>query len=160
MCFRPPQAQKPTKCPQCGAMNPPTKKNCGKCQADLMAIKMNPANWFEIPVDDLLRAKKFYETVFSYALSVNQIGSLNMAWFPAQPGTAGSSGSLVKAEGYSPSAAGAVVYLSVKDIPGTLAKVEANGGKILTQQTAMGDLGFIAHFEDCEGNRIGLYAQK
>ncbi|WP_373657610.1 hypothetical protein [Sporomusa acidovorans] len=39
MCFRPPTATKPIKCPACGALNQPTKKNCTKCQADLTAAK-------------------------------------------------------------------------------------------------------------------------
>lgn len=35
MCFRPPAAQKPIKCPACGTVNPPTNKTCKKCQAEL-----------------------------------------------------------------------------------------------------------------------------
>ncbi len=35
MCFRPPNAAKPIKCPNCGAMNPPTNAKCRKCEADL-----------------------------------------------------------------------------------------------------------------------------
>lgn len=35
MCFRPPTATKPKKCPECGAMNPATAKNCIKCKAGL-----------------------------------------------------------------------------------------------------------------------------
>ncbi len=35
MCFRPPTAQKPIKCSECGAMNPPNTKECRKCKADL-----------------------------------------------------------------------------------------------------------------------------
>lgn len=35
MCFRPPTAQKPVRCPQCGALNPPINKQCNKCKAKL-----------------------------------------------------------------------------------------------------------------------------
>ncbi len=41
MCFRPPTAGKPTKCPQCGAINPATAKTCIKCKADLTKPKDN-----------------------------------------------------------------------------------------------------------------------
>ncbi|WP_434509864.1 hypothetical protein [Desulfitobacterium sp. AusDCA] len=39
MCFRPPAAQKPIKCPACGATNPAIVKNCIKCKADLISVK-------------------------------------------------------------------------------------------------------------------------
>ncbi|CDX00564.1 hypothetical protein DesLBE_2816 [Desulfitobacterium sp. LBE] len=39
MCFRPPSAQKPVKCPQCGALNPPISKKCIKCKAELAKEK-------------------------------------------------------------------------------------------------------------------------
>jgi ribosomal protein L40E len=41
MCFRPPTAGKPIKCPQCGSVNPSMAKNCIKCKTDLTKIKEN-----------------------------------------------------------------------------------------------------------------------
>ncbi len=35
MCFRPPRVNKSVKCPECGAINPATAKNCIKCKASL-----------------------------------------------------------------------------------------------------------------------------
>lgn len=35
MCFRPPNAAKPIKCPSCGSLNPPTNAKCRKCEAEL-----------------------------------------------------------------------------------------------------------------------------
>jgi len=46
----------------------------------------------------------------------------------------------------------------VTDIEGTLAKVNANGGKLLMPKTSIGEYGHIAHFQDCEGNRVALHA--
>jgi len=157
MCFRPPTATRTVKCPDCGALNQAIKKNCTKCQADLAITKMNPVNWFEIPVIDLERAKKFYEVVFNYSLTTSTMAALKMAVFPSERDI-GTGGSLVQADGYAPSEEGCVVYLSVNDIPKSLAKIEENGGKVLQTQTAMGDLGYLAQFQDCEGNRVGLYA--
>jgi uncharacterized protein len=43
---------------------------------------MNPVDWFEIPVTDINRAKKFYEDIFGLQISLNQMGALEMGWFP------------------------------------------------------------------------------
>jgi len=119
----------------------------------------NPVNWFEIPVDDLDRAKKFYETVLGIELSLQEMGPLQMAWFPMTEGLPGATGSLVKGEGYSPSTAGSLVYFTVKDLDETLGRVSAGGGKVLFPKTSIGEYGFIAHFEDSEGNRVALHAE-
>ena len=123
-----------------------------------MAKQFNPVGWFEIPVRDLNRARRFYETVLDLQLSPTAMGSLEMAWFPMAQGAAGATGTLMKSDGYTPSHAGTLVYFSVADIEGVLAKVDANGGRTLTPKTSIGEHGFIAHFEDCEGNRVALHA--
>ena len=124
-----------------------------------MSEENNPVNWFEIPVNDLERATKFYETVFGIQLDLNQMGPLKMAWFPMFPGAPGAAGTLAQGEGYSPSHAGTTVYFSVEDINATLAVINDNGGKTLTPKNSIGDYGFIARFEDCEGNRVALHAR-
>ena len=124
-----------------------------------MTDETNPVNWFEIPVDDLERAKQFYETVFGLKLSLNEMGPMKMAWFPMTPGGSGATGTLMKSEGYAPSHAGTLVYFSVTDVEGTLAKVNANGGKTLMPKTGIGEHGYIAHFQDCEGNRVALHSK-
>ena len=123
-----------------------------------MNDQTNPVNWFEIPVNDLERAKQFYETVFGLQLSLNEMGPMKMAWFPMTQGGPGATGTLMKAEGYAPSHAGTLVYFTVTDIEGTLAKVNAHGGKTLLPKTGIGEYGYIAHFQDCEGNRVALHA--
>ncbi|WP_019850049.1 zinc finger protein [Desulfitobacterium sp. PCE1] len=37
MCFRPPYAGKPVKCPSCGKMNPPKNTHCIQCKTELKA---------------------------------------------------------------------------------------------------------------------------
>ncbi len=44
MCFRPPSAQKPVKCPQCGALNPAISKKCVKCKAELEQENLEKEN--------------------------------------------------------------------------------------------------------------------
>ena len=125
-----------------------------------MAEETNPVNWFEIPVNDLERARRFYESVLDVELAENEMGPLKMAWFPMAPGAPGAAGTLVEGSGYTPSHSGTLVYFHVDDIESTLAKIDGSGGKTLTPKTGIGEYGFIAHFEDSEGNRVALHSQQ
>jgi len=125
-----------------------------------MAAQINPVNWFEIPVNDLDRAKKFYESVFGYALTLEEMGPAKMAFFPMGNDVYGTTGSLIKMEGYTPSHTGTLVYFSVEDIEGTLDKINTNGGKTILPKMGIGQYGFIARFEDSEGNMVALHSMK
>jgi len=127
-------------------------------------MEVNMISWFEIPVLDMDRAKKFYETVFNVEISIQDFGGVLMGWFPpAEDITApGISGSLVKSEGnYIPSSThGAVVYFNSQsgDVSDELARVEAAGGEILQPKTLISnEIGYMALVLDSEGNRIALY---
>lgn len=118
----------------------------------------NAINWFEIPVSDLERAKTFYEAVLGIDIALNEMGANKMGWFPGKPEDSGATGTLMESEGYNPSHDGTLVYFSVDDIEGTLDKIGHNGGKMLVPKTSIGDYGFIAHFQDSEGNRVALHS--
>ena len=124
-----------------------------------MAKQYNPVGWFEIPATDLNRAKRFYEAVFEVELTLTTMGPAEMAWFPTVENAIGASGTLLKSEGYTPSHDGTLIYFTAPDIEGTLARVNANGGKTLIPKTSIGEYGFIAHFEDSEGNRLALHSR-
>ncbi len=115
--------------------------------------------WFEIPVSNLARAKKFYETVFEVKLSTQNYGPVEMEKFPWEQGASGAPGTLVKADGYTPSHAGTLVYFPVEDINAALVRIKKGGGKELMSKTSMGGYGFIATFEDTEGNRVALLSR-
>lgn len=121
---------------------------------------MNPVNWFEIPVSDMDRAKKFYETVLGHKIDIQEMGEMVMGWFPMEWEVTGSSGTLVKMESYVPSHNGSMVYFTVADIDDVLQKAEVNGGKILNPKKDIGEYGWIGHFEDSEGNRVGVHTAK
>jgi predicted enzyme related to lactoylglutathione lyase len=72
----------------------------------------------------------------------------------------GATGSLILAESYVPSQSGSMVYFSVDDIEVVLEKVSENGGSIFNPKTSIGEHGFVGHFLDTEGNRIGLHSNK
>lgn len=120
---------------------------------------MNPVNWFEIAANDLARAKAFYEHAFGFSLTHMEMGPSKMEMFPMEQNASGSGGALIQTEGYTPSHEGTVIYFSVDDIEATLAKVGAKGGKTLQPKMSIGEFGFIALFEDSEGNRLGLHSQ-
>ena len=125
-----------------------------------MAKHYNLVGWFEIPTTDLNRAKRFYEAVLDVELTPATVEQVEMAWFPLVEDGIGASGALIKSEGYTPSHAGTLIYFTAPDIEGTLARVNANGGKTLTPKTSIGEYGFIAHFEDSEGNRLALHSRE
>ena len=125
-----------------------------------VAIKTNPVNWFEIPVRDVGRARKFYEKVLDKELTLENMDAFEMAFFPMVEGASGAAGMLIKGESYEPTHAGAVIYFSVDDIEETLRRINANGGKTLLPKKSIGEYGFIAQFEDTEGNRLALHSMK
>ncbi len=119
---------------------------------------MNIGAWFEIPVGDLKRAKAFYESASGLSLTFMDMGDSQMEMFPGGPTDAGAAGALVVSEGYIPSHQGTVIYFATDDIVAFLGRVNAAGGKTLVEKLSIGEFGFIAQFEDCEGNRIGLHS--
>jgi predicted enzyme related to lactoylglutathione lyase len=125
-----------------------------------VAIKTNPISWFEIPVRDVGKARRFYEKVFDTELTLEDMDAFNMAFFPMAENAPGAAGMLIKGETYEPSHAGTIVYFSVEDIEETLRRISANGGKTLLPKKSIGEYGFIAHFEDTEGNRLALHSMK
>ena len=118
----------------------------------------NPVNWFEIPVRDMQRAQAFYERVLQITLTVQDMGTFRMAFFPGHPDAFGAAGTLMQSEDYTPSHLGSMVYFAVPDIDATLARVQANGGRVLNPRMSVGEYGFVAHFEDSEGNRVALHS--
>ena len=124
-------------------------------------MESNMVGWFEIPVVNMERAKKFYETVFNITISVHELDGLIMGWFPSAPGKSGAMGSLVKHDLYIPSdTKGPVLYFSCKDLSNELNRVGGAGGAILRSKKEIGEgHGFMALVKDTEGNRIALHSQ-
>ncbi len=123
----------------------------------------NALNWFDIPVTDLNRAKKFYETIFDMEMETRKTDEEEMAFFPRLPNTIMGlsgilSGCLVKNDRLKPGAEGPMIYLNASPTVQTVIdKVEKAGGKLLTPRTQI-PAGYIAVCLDTEGNKIGLHA--
>ena len=121
----------------------------------------NAINWFEIPVTNFDKAKKFYETIFGIEMHLMEAMGMKSTFFPAELETGGIGGCIIQGEEYEPSSKGSLVYLNGGDDLGVpLSKIEAAGGKIILPKTAIGPNGFMAHFTDTEGNKVGLHSMK
>ena len=118
----------------------------------------NSLNWFEIPVTDFERAKKFYSTIYEFDMPEVEMGAVRMGFFLVERGGIG--GAIAKGEGYVPSAKGSLVYLNAgDDLNNVLNKIEDAGGKVIqTKMLVKEDLGYIALFTDTEGNRVALHS--
>lgn len=114
--------------------------------------------YFEIPVDDLDRAMRFYGAVFAVRLERTAIDGNEMALFPADEADGGgAAGALAKGDSYHPSRAGTRVYFGVDDVEAVLQRAVAAGGAVLYPVTSIGALGVVAEFQDSEGNCIALH---
>ena len=117
--------------------------------------------WFEIPVTDIKRAKKFYETIFDIELSSMDMGEeFKMEVFPGDQDSV--SGALVyNASWYKPSVTdGPLIYLNGNpDLQTIEDRIEPAGGKVsIPKRQISPDYGYMAVFEDTEGNRIALHS--
>jgi predicted enzyme related to lactoylglutathione lyase len=130
----------------------------------IMEQKNNVVGWFEVPVQDMDRAVKFYETVFGLTLQRQQMGPLDMAWFPRLETGSGAPGSLVHApDRHTPSDSGVLIYFTAHsgDCADELSRVEAAGGTVLQEKTLITEeIGYMGVVLDTEGNRIALHSRK
>jgi uncharacterized protein len=121
----------------------------------------NMVTWFEISVDDMDRAKKFYETVTGKELSkmpVPEEMGMTMYAFPWTDDGEGAAGALVKSEQSKPSSTGTIVYFYSEDCS-ELDRVEAAGGKVLMAKVPVEGFGFFGFFSDTEGNTVGFFSK-
>lgn len=117
----------------------------------------NLGTYFEIPVEDLDRAMKFYSKIFECDFVKDSIHGNEMAFFPFDEKSIGITGALAKGEVYQPSVSGTLIYLSTPDLETTIQKVVKSGGEILFPKTEVAGYGWVAEFKDCEGNRVALF---
>jgi predicted enzyme related to lactoylglutathione lyase len=120
----------------------------------------NPVGWFEIYVDDLARAVRFYEAVLQLKLQELPSPEVKMWAFPMDPQQAGSSGALVHMAGLKAGGNSTIVYFNSDDCAVEAARVASAGGRIMKDKFSIGQYGFIALAYDTEGNVFGLYSRK
>ena len=140
-------------------------------------MKPNPVGWFEMGVQDMARARAFYEAVLQTALQAlpGSVGERRegerhegethetempeMCTFPMASEAPGAGGALVRMEGVA-SGGSTLVYFLCDDCAVEAARVPGAGGRIERAKTRIGDYGFIALAVDTEGNRFGLHSMR
>ena len=109
---------------------------------------------FEIPADDLKRAKKFYEKAFGWKIT----DPWKMDYFiveTKQKGEDGINGGLMLRKNPGQPF---MNYLAVDSIDASCKKVEKAGGMVVMPKTEIGQgMGWIAAFKDTEGNIMGFH---
>ena len=131
-------------------------------------MKSNPVVHFEIYVEDMTRAKAFYEAVFEAKLeqmpNPTPEMEMDMWFFPMDKDTGmssyGAGGMLVKMNGFTPGGGGTLVYFGCDDCAVQAARAAEHGGSIFQEKTSIGEHGFCAVVRDTEGNLIGLHSMK
>lgn len=120
----------------------------------------NPICWFEIYVQDMDRARAFYEQVFAVKLTAidDPGGELSMLGFPQSFEQHGASGALVKADGVGSGGDGSLLYFACEDCAVEASRIAAAGGEIEQEKMSLGEFGFMVMARDTEGNRIGLHS--
>lgn len=124
----------------------------------------NPVVWFEIYVDDLKRAKKFYEQVLDLKLSElptpdDVKDEMEMMAFPMEMEQDGASGALVKMKDFEAGGNSTIVYFRSEDCAIEEVKIKNAGGKVFKSKQSLGEYGFMVLASDSEGNMFGIHSQ-
>ncbi|MCM2335999.1 MAG: VOC family protein [Pseudomonas sp.] len=122
-------------------------------------MKTNPVVWFELYVQDMARARAFYETVLGTRLEPLEGPDIEMLAFPgSMEPTGGCSGALVRMDGVPSGAGGTLVYFSCDDCAVETGRVVAAGGRVHRDKMSIGQYGFCSLAFDTEGNLFGLHS--
>lgn len=124
-------------------------------------MKPNPVGWFEIYVQDMPRAKAFYEQMLGVTLEPlpTPTPEIEMVTFPMDTTSYGSPGALAKMQGMASGGNSVMVYFTCHDCAVEASRVAPAGGHVIKEKFSIGQYGFIAIASDTEGNVFGLHSQ-
>ena len=120
----------------------------------------NPVGWFEIYVQDMARARAFYEGIFERKLDKLGSSEIEMWAFPSDMEKYGAAGALVKMPGFPSGGNSVLVYFSCQDCAVEEGRINARGGHIMKPKMSIGQYGFISLAFDTEGNMFGLHSMQ
>ena len=125
---------------------------------------VNPIVHFEIPADDVERAKDFYRKTFSWEVKKFEMPTGDY-WImhttdvdkDMKPTSPGINGGLMKRQNPGQPF---MNYISVESIDKMCKTITANGGTVILPKQEIGQgMGWIAAFKDTEGNIMGLHEE-
>lgn len=126
---------------------------------------VNPVGWFEIYVQDIAKARTFYETVLGITMSdlltPTEEEALKMVAFSSGENSmtqTGSTGAIVHMPGYPSGGNSTVVYFVAEDCAVEESRVAGAGGNVYKSKMAIGEHGFISLCTDPDGNLFGLHS--
>jgi uncharacterized protein len=125
-----------------------------------MHQKRNPVVWFEIYVQDMERAKKFYSAVLGKTFEKLNSPDIEMWAFPATMDDPGTGGSLVRMPGFPSGGNSTLVYFTCDDCAVEAGRIVPAGGRIHRDKTNIGEYGAIVLAYDTEGNMFGLHSMQ
>ncbi|QYJ96470.1 VOC family protein [Shewanella alkalitolerans] len=123
-------------------------------------LQQAPLVWGEIAVEDMARAKAFYQAQFGVRFRDEQMFGMEMAILETEAPQAASI-ALVKHDMMRPSGAGSILYLHLSDhLAPLVERLEQNDVEIALPAMAIkeGECGYSCIIVDSEGNRVGLWA--
>ena len=120
----------------------------------------NPVGWFEIYVQDMARARQFYETVLGVTLDPLGMPDLEMWAFPMDMEAPGCSGALVHMAGVTSGGNSTMVYFNCDDCSVEGSRVAGAGGRVQREKMSIGEYGFVVLAVDTEGNMFGLHSMR
>ena len=115
----------------------------------------NKLTHFAIHIDDIERAKSFYDGVFDWGFQ--SYGQEDFLQIKADKSENGELIGALQSRKYSPipdKIIGLECSISVENIDDIIEKVKANGGQVLMPRTAFSYVGWLAKFLDTEGNLL------
>jgi len=115
----------------------------------------NNLTHFAIHIDDMERAKIFYDGVFKWGF--NSYGRDDFLQIKADKSENGELIGAIQSRKYSPvpdKIIGFECTIGVENIDETIEKVKTLGGQIVMPKTAIPYVGYIAKFLDTEGNLV------
>lgn len=120
---------------------------------------MDKVQHFEIPADDLERAKAFYRTAFGWKLQdvpgLEYVMADSVETDSNRQPIGGTNGGIIKRN--SSHAKVTSITVTVKDIDEAITGVIKAGGKLLKERAKFLEIGLVAYVEDTEGNVVGLW---
>ncbi len=122
----------------------------------------NALGWFEIPVTDFDRARKFYSAIFDFEMPVYEFGPDGKMGVLLHEQGKGVGGAIFSSPKHrvAPNESGTIVYLdTTPDMDTVLRRITEAGGRITMPKMSVPGTGAYAVFIDSEGNQVGLFEQ-